>query len=339
MTLGRWHRNTKRPEDTQRQYDLAMDGKHTVHPSETLFTNLLHIYYFSAKIALANRQMLMSLDTEAVKPQDVLGCRQEVQEATTAIGNCLKTLTEQQLARFLPVSVVLCIALPYALQTVGYEKQHEQVNSSAQVFTHAMETYDPLYEGVEGLTKTIQFIIGENSLVELMGADPQMIAIPASDRVESMAFPPACYMRLVLTMDIRLSTGRLPEEQDLPSTLREHSANDAGCPGTVITTPRALPHMDGATVFEADLETFGRHGDMVNTEFGLQTDLTQLPGDLQAFEGDIAEDDFMAFDKALAVGDEAEMDTSLWEFTKTFPDLRGQGCPSPEQFFFNNLGN
>lgn len=49
--------------------------------------------------------MLMSLDTEAVKPQDVLGCRQEVQEATTAIGNCLKALTERQLARFLPVSV------------------------------------------------------------------------------------------------------------------------------------------------------------------------------------------------------------------------------------------
>lgn len=234
---------------------------------------------------------------------------------------------------------VLCIALPYALQIVGYEKQHEQVNSSAQVFTHAMETSGPLYEGVEGLTKTIQLILGEKRLVKLMGPDPQTTAIPASDRVESTAFPPACYMRLVLTIDNRLSTGHLPEEKDLPSTLREHSANNAGCPGTVITTPRALPYMDGASVFQADLETFGRFGDVVNTEFGLQTDLTQLPADLQVFEGDIAIDDFVALDKALAVGDEEEMDTNLWEFKETFQDLRGQGCPSPEEFFCNNLGN
>lgn len=49
MTLGRWHRNIKRAEDAQREYDLVIDGKHTIHPSQTLFTNLLHIYYLYAR--------------------------------------------------------------------------------------------------------------------------------------------------------------------------------------------------------------------------------------------------------------------------------------------------
>ncbi|RNJ58646.1 hypothetical protein D7B24_004281 [Verticillium nonalfalfae] len=201
------------------------------HPSIALFTNLQHIYYFSARIAFANRLMLSCYDNEGAVPRDVMHLREEVQESTVSIGKCLATLTELNLDRYLPVSVVPCIALPLALNS-----NTTPTSPKARIFSEAMKTYSRLYEGVDGLARAIRVIVNQERDSQLAESSEISTTTTLVDRTD--AFQSGCYMRLALTIDLSLSRGNLPDEADLPVTIRSSSSPESlGQPATVRPLP------------------------------------------------------------------------------------------------------
>ncbi|PNH44234.1 hypothetical protein VD0004_g3428 [Verticillium dahliae] len=218
-TLDRWHGKTV--ECLSDPFNQSRD-----HPSIALFTNLQHIYYFSARIAFANRLMLSCYDNEGAAPRDVVHLREEVQESTVSIGKCLATLTELNLDRYLPVSVVPCIALPLALNS-----NTTPTSPKARIFSEAMKTYSRLYEGVDGLARAIRVIVNQERDSQLVETSEISTTTTLVDRLD--AFQSGCYMRLALTIDLSLSRGNLPDEADLPVTIRSSSSPESlGHPAT-----------------------------------------------------------------------------------------------------------
>ncbi|KAG7114852.1 Cutinase transcription factor 1 beta like protein [Verticillium longisporum] len=223
-TLDRWHGKTV--ECLSDPFNQSRD-----HPSIALFTNLQHIYYFSARIAFANRLMLSCYDNEGAVPRDVMHLREEVQESTVSIGKCLATLTELNLDRYLPVSVVPCIALPLALNS-----NTTPTSPKARIFSEAMKTYSRLYEGVDGLARAIRVIVNQERDSQLAETSEISTTTTLVDRTD--AFQSGCYMRLALTIDLSLSRGNLPDEADLPVTIRSSSSPESlGHPATVRPLP------------------------------------------------------------------------------------------------------
>ncbi|KAM0331295.1 hypothetical protein ACHAQA_002965 [Verticillium albo-atrum] len=142
----------------------------------------------------------------STRTQEIQELHDEVQEATAAIGKCFKTLTDLRLARFLPVSVVPCIALPLALNTTNSRTIPSA--PKAHIFSEAMNALNTLYEGVDGLAKTVRVIVNQEHLAQPL----EQLTLSSNA---------GYYMRVALSIDLSLSTGKLPDEADLPPRLQE----------------------------------------------------------------------------------------------------------------------
>ncbi|KAK0385565.1 hypothetical protein NLU13_6744 [Sarocladium strictum] len=224
LTLDEAHKRAIRPfSDLARPEDTSTTDGRTQHPSVTLFEHLRDIYYYSAKIALANRQMLSCHDTYPTRTGEMEALYAEIQDATSAISRHLKILTELRLARFLPVSVVPCIALPLALHTANSRKTAPNLENP--VFAEVLKTYSHLYDGVEGLTKTVRTIVNQVLLNYTVETSRQVVdnTFDSSGHTgNNSAQPLGYYMRLALSLDLSISTGNLPDETDFPARVEEH---------------------------------------------------------------------------------------------------------------------
>ncbi|KAH6676985.1 hypothetical protein F5X68DRAFT_157450 [Plectosphaerella plurivora] len=213
MTLDRWHGTTPR-ELTYGSGGMEKSTNPTRadNASITLFTNLQDIYFYSARIALANRQMLSCYTASPPRIHEILELHEEVQQATAAVGKCFRTLTERRLDRFLPVSVIPCIALPLALNTTAGKSRPS--SPKAQIFNDAMNTYNTLYEGVDGLARAVRVIVNQGQ-----GTSQSMdMTKPSGDGSNPLGY----YMRLALSIDLSLSSGNLPDDRDFPARVQEH---------------------------------------------------------------------------------------------------------------------
>ncbi|SPO04693.1 uncharacterized protein DNG_07378 [Cephalotrichum gorgonifer] len=311
------------------KFSLAFDDlEHEIHESRVytpatkrdLITTFLEFADISAKIAIANRQMLLWHDTAIAGTQDVLGCHEEIREATDAIGKLLLTLTELQLARFVPVSVIPCIALPLALQLVNSEVKDISSCPKVHVFTKAMKTYDPLYEGVEGLTDTIHVMLGQKQWVESNLRTPSMhMQTHAAGRTDVMDANPAFYIRMALTIDLSLSNGHSPDKWDFPSTLqRQLAMENAVSPVRLLTMPRETCIPSGSSSSRMDLKGHADDNTRVDTNAEEQNALPALPSsDLQVLGRSSGMDDFASLDITLLPSGGQDIEMGIWGI----PDL------------------
>ncbi|KAM6524524.1 hypothetical protein FALCPG4_010134 [Fusarium falciforme] len=193
------------------------------HSSVALFTNLMYIYYFSLRIALANRQLLAFADTQTPqgKLPDIHTHREDIQDAQTGISWCIKTLADRQLIRFLPVSAIACSALPLALHMINGRLNGSLQDSRLVVLFQAMRTYEYLYDGVEWVAETIKLIMGQKQLAHLLESALSRTSLASESWESFLASNPTGYLRVAVTMDLSFSQGRLPEEKDFPARLRD----------------------------------------------------------------------------------------------------------------------
>ncbi|KAH8682212.1 hypothetical protein BX600DRAFT_492282 [Xylariales sp. PMI_506] len=217
-------------------------GKEFQHDSVILYTNLMYMYYHSARVALSHHEVLQTA-VAAVSPNltsnlkefsSIYENRHELQDAASGVTECLKELIQLRLARWLPISAVASTALPLVLHIIDVKlssfnqsqgslgvipnpqealKQHR-----LNILIEAMKTYEPQYDGVDYVSETIRHIV---TLAQLdTPAPPSSTPSIISDWQDILASQPGCYLRLAMTMDLSLSKGRLPEEADFPASLR-----------------------------------------------------------------------------------------------------------------------
>jgi hypothetical protein len=79
-----------------------------------------------------------------------------------------------------------------------------------------MNAYNTLYEGVDGLAKAVRVIVnqGQNAAA---GATAGM-----NKQTDEGSGPLGHYMRLALSIDLSLSSGKLPQDRDFPERVQEH---------------------------------------------------------------------------------------------------------------------
>ncbi|KAK9777243.1 putative Zn(2)-C6 fungal-type domain-containing protein [Seiridium cardinale] len=214
-------------------------GKDFQHDSVILYTNLMYMYYHSARVVLSHHEVLHTalaaatpnLTNSLREFSNIYENRHELQDAASGVTECLKELIQLRLARWLPIPAVACTALPLVLHIIDvklstYNKNTTSVISSSQqavkqhrlnILIEAMKTYQPQYDGVDYVSETIRHIV---TLAQLDTPAPPAVSNPIKDWQDILASQPGCYLRLAMTMDLSLSKGRLPEESDFPASLR-----------------------------------------------------------------------------------------------------------------------
>lgn len=156
----------------------------------------------------------------------------DLQNAALGTTNCLEKLAYLRLIKWLPVTAVSCTALPLLLHVLGAEissSVHAKDYNHSNLMEHrlkvlrtAMETYQFQYEGVDWISDTINRVItlARAGSISTAGASLQS-SMGGKDWTGMFIFPPDWYLWLAFTVDVALSKGRLPEEQDFFRSIRE----------------------------------------------------------------------------------------------------------------------
>lgn len=145
----------------------------------------------------------------------------------------LQTLHHMNLDRWLPSSAVACIATPLVLHMLdvklaGLPTSSGSATSNSEILEknlrlkaviQTIKTCYGQYDSADFVIRAVQHIAG---FLELECLQPTTDA----GTNDSFGWPdifssnPNLYLRLVLSMDLSLSNGRLPQEEDFPARLR-----------------------------------------------------------------------------------------------------------------------
>lgn len=212
------------------------------HGSCILYTNLMYMYYHSARVVLGHYEILHLAILQAVPDREddnrlrdlsvIYENRHELQDAASGVTECLKELVHLKLARWLPISAVACTALPLMLNILDVKLSSLSANSALDsntasalkqhrlnILIEAMRTYQPQYDGVDWVSEIVRHIVNlaqiDGPTTPSAGAKP-----PIKDWTDILALQPSSYLRLALALDLSLSKGRLPEDGDFPVSLR-----------------------------------------------------------------------------------------------------------------------
>ncbi|KAI0539743.1 hypothetical protein GGR58DRAFT_463252 [Xylaria digitata] len=231
--------------------------KHLRHDSVILYTNLMYMFYHSARAALCHHEVLQAAMASASPNvnssvrgfSNVYESRHELQDAACGVTECLNELIQRRLARWLPISAISCTAMPLVLHIIDVKllSQNKRVGATPDerrrtalkqqrlnVLIEAMKTYQPQYDGVDYISETIRHIVNlaqidppnnsataPSSSITVVPQDSATSMQPIiSDWTDILASNPGSYLRLSMTMDISISKGRLAKETDFPVKLR-----------------------------------------------------------------------------------------------------------------------
>ncbi|KAL3496367.1 hypothetical protein BJX62DRAFT_232477 [Aspergillus germanicus] len=116
-----------------------MEGKNgSLHPSIPLFSNLLAIYYQSARIALCNRVCLVlgnAVGHRTKYAQQLQLCQSELLAAIACIADKVRQLVIIEAVDKLPISVAACTTTPYILLTINSQSDSKKRREILVLFT------------------------------------------------------------------------------------------------------------------------------------------------------------------------------------------------------------
>lgn len=131
-----------------------------------------------------------------------------------------------------------CTALPLALHLIDVEllrrgNETGPCSDTATLFANykrsrlsnlseAMDTYRPKYYIVDWVVKAVYHIahLAQQFLSSVAVRNGGLAAPPPSSWTELLQLMPSSYLRLVITLEMSIGQGKLPEESDFPPTLR-----------------------------------------------------------------------------------------------------------------------
>ncbi|RBR11693.1 hypothetical protein FVER53590_12998 [Fusarium verticillioides] len=134
--------------------------------SLVLYTNLMYIYYYSARVALYQYEaFIISLTSPGVSMDDKLHqTRLQLEDATLGITDNLKELVQLKVARFLPVSIIAYAALPLVLHLLDVRlakvpSQTARKQGRLNIYVETMKGLQNLYDGVDDVWAFIRAAI------------------------------------------------------------------------------------------------------------------------------------------------------------------------------------
>ncbi|CAG7558750.1 unnamed protein product [Fusarium equiseti] len=179
-----------------------------------LFKNLIEMYYHSARLSVCHYNILRS-SLVPTSQSDVQLRRQseDLQGSASRVTECLLEFDRLGLSRWLPMTAIGCTAFPLALQMIDVELHPKTSQKQQHVdnLVKQMKSYKNKYYITDWVMRAIRHV------VELARQRDDSGDSSALDMLKSR---PSYYLRLVMTLDMSISNGRLPDECDFPPSLR-----------------------------------------------------------------------------------------------------------------------
>ncbi|KAK7403503.1 hypothetical protein QQX98_010733 [Neonectria punicea] len=240
--LGRWHTLTSSKIPRAGNYPspghlgtLPNASQSVNCDSIILYTNVMYMYYHTARMVLCHHEVLhLDILRAGAEPSyslakdlsTIFENRRELQDAAADINECHRELLRLGLIQWLPISAIGFILLPLVLNILDIKLAPPTKTDMAQssgttqqqlnILIQFMKVYWPRFDGIEWVSEIIRHII---SLAQLDGSKVQRKS-SSINWADIFAFQPRSYLRLVLALDLSLSKGRLPQDWDFPVKLR-----------------------------------------------------------------------------------------------------------------------
>lgn len=225
-------------------------GIGNANESVILFTNLIYIYYHSAKVALCHHEVLhwdTPSTTDAGYRVQLLTIKKELQESIAAITENTKEVILLKLGKYLPISAVAYTALPLVLHILDVKLSSTQSQRAIkqrqlEVFMEAMKIYRSQYDGTDPVIDSIERLFAYletgnmlkwhnsplqnshqvNHNVKSMDVSPRTAALAPVIRDWSDVFlqKTRCYLRIAVTLELALSKTEYPDDADFPASLQ-----------------------------------------------------------------------------------------------------------------------
>ncbi|CAH0056169.1 unnamed protein product [Clonostachys solani] len=208
-----------------------------------LYTNFTYIYYYSAKIAVCHHEALQlalsntSAILDSIAFATICDNQQQLREAICGVSDCLESLIQLGLVRWLPVVTLACLALPLMLQILDVKISSMNRNTAAvkpsktqatvkqrrlTVLIEAVRVYHPRYATVDYICKTIRHVtnLARLDVMSNVGVDTGMGQPVISDWTDFLILSPGHYLQLSNALDFSLKTTCLARADDISADLK-----------------------------------------------------------------------------------------------------------------------
>ncbi|KAJ4138597.1 hypothetical protein NW768_002447 [Fusarium equiseti] len=204
------------------------------HRSTRLISSVVHIYAYAAQIALGNHEAMMIEQRQkgiSILDDAVLkGIGKNINYATTETTKLVRYIVQEGMTQHLPISAIAYIAFPLMLSSLDERISPNDLGSNEdQILTRyhaqAMHLCSQRFEGAVDISRMVTQIV-QSTPIQLP-LRPRPSAAAKTDPASSAhsvgywddLFVTRNYMKLRLSLDYALITGRPPTDIDLPSSL------------------------------------------------------------------------------------------------------------------------
>ncbi|KAF5676191.1 cutinase transcription factor 1 beta [Fusarium heterosporum] len=233
IDLRRWYNAWN---ETKATLDERMAQEGSSAESIILFKNLIEMYYHSARLSVCHYNILRSsLLPPSQSDVQLRRHSEDLQGSASRVTECLLEFDRLGLSRWLPMTAIGCTAFPLALQMIDVEllrpKQKATASHDGMALTEKQRHVDNLLKQMKGyknkyyITDWVMRAI--RHVVELARQRSPTPSTPEDDLsapsscLDMLKNRPSNYLRLVMTLDMSISNGRLPDECDFPPSLRK----------------------------------------------------------------------------------------------------------------------
>ncbi|KIL92199.1 hypothetical protein FAVG1_04607 [Fusarium avenaceum] len=232
IELRRWYNAWN---ETKATLDERMADEGSSAESIILFKNLIEMYYHSARLSVCHYNILRS-SLLPPSESDVQLRRQseDLQGSASRVTECLLEFDRRGLSRWLPMTAIGCTAFPLALQMIDVEllrPKHQttapQVVALTQKQRHVdnilkqMKSYKNKYYITDWVMRAIRHVVELARQRSPTPFNTEEDSPSPSSYLDMLKNRPSYYLRLVMTLDMSISNGRLPDECDFPPSLRK----------------------------------------------------------------------------------------------------------------------
>ncbi|KAF5980242.1 cutinase transcription factor 1 beta [Fusarium coicis] len=220
--------------ETKTTLDERMAEEISPSSSMILFKNLIEMYYHSARLSVCHYNILRSsLLPPSQSDTQLRRQSEDLQGSASRVTECLLEFDRLGLSRWLPMTAIGCTAFPLALQMIDVELLRPKKPSSpeegvklTQKERHVenilkqMKSYKKKYYITDWVMRAIRHVVelARQRSPAPMSTDDDSSPSSCLDMLKTR---PSYYLRLVMTLDMSISNGRLPDECDFPPSLRK----------------------------------------------------------------------------------------------------------------------
>ncbi|KAG5795920.1 hypothetical protein H9Q69_005065 [Fusarium xylarioides] len=220
--------------ETKTTLDERMAEEISPASSIILFKNLIEMYYHSARLSVCHYNILRSsLLPPSQSDTQLRRQSEDLQGSASRVTECLLEFDRLGLSRWLPMTAIGCTAFPLALQMIDVELLRPKKPASpeegvklTQKEQHVenilkqMKSYKKKYYITDWVMRAIRHVVelARQRSPAPMSTDDDSSPTSCLDMLKTR---PSYYLRLVMTLDMSISNGRLPDECDFPPSLRK----------------------------------------------------------------------------------------------------------------------